>query len=152
VSSVFGRTIQPFLGIYTATKWAVEALAETYRYELRPCGVDVVLVQPGAFPTSLVNKAQVGADGGRAAGYGALANGLETLTKGLEQMFAMPNAPDPQEVADAMVALVESPPGQRPARVVVDRFGGEGVRTLNDAHAQVQKGLLSGMGMPFLAD
>nr|MBA3541333.1 SDR family NAD(P)-dependent oxidoreductase [Deltaproteobacteria bacterium] len=64
----------------------------------------------------------------------------------------LPNPPDPQEVADAIVDLVESPAGKRPARVVVDRFNGQGATGLNDAHAQVQRGLLTGMGMPFLAD
>ena len=67
-------------------------------------------------------------------------------------MFALPNAPDPQEVADAIVALVEAPAGKRPARVVVDRFSGDDARTLNDAHAQVQRAVLTGVGMPFLAE
>jgi NAD(P)-dependent dehydrogenase (short-subunit alcohol dehydrogenase family) len=152
VSSIFGRTVMPFLGIYVASKWAVEALAECYRYELKPSGVDVTIVQPGAFPTRLVAKRQTGADAARAVGYGPLADGATTLAEGLQQLFSLPDAPDAQEVADAIVALVEAPAGQRPARVVVDRFGGEPVRALNDAHAEVQRGLLTSMGMPFLAE
>src|SRR5262249_35339878 len=125
VSSVLGRTILPFLGPYTVSKWAVEALAETYRYELKPSGVDVVIVQPGPFPTSLTEKRQLGVDGGRGAGYGPLANGLERLNQFMDHMFAQPDAPDPGEVADAIVALVDAPAGKRPARVVVDRFTGD---------------------------
>jgi NAD(P)-dependent dehydrogenase (short-subunit alcohol dehydrogenase family) len=152
VSSVFGRTVMPFLGVYVASKWAVEALAECYRYELKPSGVDVAIVQPGAFPTRLVEKRQEGADVARAAGYGALANGAAMLSEGMNELFTVADPPDAQEVADAIVALVEAPAGQRPARVVVDRFGGEPVRALNEAHAQVQKGLLTSIGMPFLVE
>jgi NAD(P)-dependent dehydrogenase (short-subunit alcohol dehydrogenase family) len=153
VSSIFGRTVLPFLGSYTVTKWAVEALAETYRYELKPSGVDVAIVEPGPFPTSLYDNIQLGADAERAAGYGPLANGLERLNEGIvRSMFALPNAPDPHEVADAIVALVEAPAGKRPARVVVDRFSGDDARTVNDAYAPVQRAVLAGIGLPFLAE
>ena len=51
VSSVVGRIIIPFTGIYTASKWALEALAETSSYELAPFGIDVAIVEPGAYAT-----------------------------------------------------------------------------------------------------
>jgi NAD(P)-dependent dehydrogenase (short-subunit alcohol dehydrogenase family) len=140
------------LGVYASTKWALEALAETYRYELKPTGVDVTIVQPGAFPTTFNANGQMGADQARAEGYGPLANGLAMMGERMKTMFAVPNPPDPQEVADAIVALVETPAGQRPPRVVVDRFRGDVPRALNDAHAQAQKGLLTGIGMGFMAD
>ena len=47
VSSGLGRVLIPFTGLYAASKFAVEALAETYRMELKPTGVDVSIVQPG---------------------------------------------------------------------------------------------------------
>ncbi|HEU0034422.1 MAG TPA: SDR family oxidoreductase [Kofleriaceae bacterium] len=152
LSSGLGRVLIPFVGIYAATKWAVEAIAETYRYELKPAGVDVTIVQPGAFPTNFGPGMAIGADQARAAGYGPLADGLAKFGEGLQQMFSIPNAPDPQEVAEAIVELVEAPAGKRPARVSVDRFQGQGVVALNDAHANVQKLVLGGMGMPMLAD
>lgn len=152
VSSGLGRILLPFVGIYASTKWAVEALAETYRAELKPTGVEVSIVQPGAFPTSFTQASIAGADAARAAGYGPLADGMARMDAFLEQLFAVPDGPNPQEVADAIVALVETPAGKRPPRVVVDRFNGDGARALNDAHAAVQRGLLAGMGMPFLAD
>jgi len=152
ISSVFGRIVPPFFGVYAATKWALEALAETYRYELKPSGVDVVIIQPGPFPTPGMQKRQIGADAARAAGYGALAEELESIGKRLGQMFALPDAPDPQEVADAIVALVDTPVGSRPARVVVHRFRGDPARTLNAVHANVQKEFLTGNRLSFLAD
>jgi NAD(P)-dependent dehydrogenase (short-subunit alcohol dehydrogenase family) len=153
MSSAFGRTVSPFVGVYTATKWAIEALAEAYRYELKLSGVDVSIVQPGAFPTpGLKENLQPSDDGARAAGYAALADGPEMLAKGLAKMFKLPNAHNPREVADAIVGLVEKPAGTRPARVIVDRFDGENVRELNDAHAKIQRSLLVGMGLSALAD
>src|SRR5579871_1910927 len=53
IGSILGRVTLPFFGLYGATKFAVEALTESYRYELSQLGVDVVLVQPGPFPTEL---------------------------------------------------------------------------------------------------
>jgi NAD(P)-dependent dehydrogenase (short-subunit alcohol dehydrogenase family) len=152
LSSGLGRVLFPFVGVYAATKWAVEALAETYRYELKPTGVESTIVQPGAFPTNFAAGMQTGEDQARAAGYGPLEHGLAGFGKQLETMFSAPDAPNPQEVADAIVKLVEAPAGTRPARVVVDRFQGDGARALNEAHANVQRALLTGMGMPFLAD
>jgi len=152
LSSGLGRVLFPFVGVYAATKWAVEALAETYRYELKPTGVEVSIVQPGAFPTNFGPAMQTGADQARAAGYGPLEHGLEGFGAMLAQMFSVPNPPDPQEVADAILELVEAPAGKRPARVVVDRFNGQGAEGLNAAHAEVQRAVLGGMGMPLLAD
>ena len=48
IGSILGRVTFPFFGIYGASKFAVEALTESYRYELSQLGVDVVLVQPSA--------------------------------------------------------------------------------------------------------
>jgi len=150
LSSGLGRIVLPFVGPYAATKWAIEALAETYRYELQPTGVEMTIVQPGAFPTSFGPSMDVGAEQARASGYGPLEHGLAQFGRSLEQMFSIPNGPDPQEVADAIVDLVETPAGKRPARVVVDRFNGAGCAALNDAHAQVQASVLGTMGMSAL--
>lgn len=152
VSSGLGRLAMPLVGVYAASKWAVEALAETYRYELKPAGIDVSIVQPGTFPTNFGAAMDIGADQSIAQSYGPLANGLALFGENLKRMLAVPNPPDPQEVADAIVALVETPPGKRPARVQVDRFQGQGTAALNDAHANVQRGLLGAMGMDALAD
>ena len=44
----------PFQGIYSATKFATEGMAEAMSMEVRPFGIDVVIVEPGDFePDSL---------------------------------------------------------------------------------------------------
>ena len=72
IGSILGRVTFPFFGIYGASKFAVEALTDSYRYELSQLGVDVVLVQPSAYPTNMYASVQQPADGRRAEGYGAI--------------------------------------------------------------------------------
>ncbi len=48
VSSINGRVAMPFTGLYSASKFALEALSDALRLETRPFGVDVIIVEPGA--------------------------------------------------------------------------------------------------------
>ncbi|QBS43467.1 SDR family oxidoreductase [Nocardia sp. CS682] len=49
ISSTAGLVATPFLGAYSASKFAVEAIADSLRQELAPWGVSVVVVNPGSF-------------------------------------------------------------------------------------------------------
>jgi NAD(P)-dependent dehydrogenase (short-subunit alcohol dehydrogenase family) len=51
VSSMGGRLTFPGGGVYHATKYALEALSDTLRYEVRGFGVDVILIEPGIIKT-----------------------------------------------------------------------------------------------------
>lgn len=51
VSSVLGRSSLPFMGIYAASKYAVEAMSDALRVELRGTGVSVSIVEPGPIAT-----------------------------------------------------------------------------------------------------
>jgi NAD(P)-dependent dehydrogenase (short-subunit alcohol dehydrogenase family) len=61
ISSVVGRISLPFFGIYSASKFAMEALSDVLRVELRDAGVAVCLVEPGpiasAFRANAVDRA-----------------------------------------------------------------------------------------------
>jgi NADP-dependent 3-hydroxy acid dehydrogenase YdfG len=152
VSSALGRLVMPLVGLYASTKWAVEAFAETYRYDLKATGVEVSIVQPGAYPTELGSSDPLGADQERAKGYGSMANAADAFGQRWSAMRADPKAANPQQVADAIVGLLEAPQGQRPLRVVVDSENRPFTPTLNEAHAQVQRQLLHAIGMAALAD
>ncbi|MCW3020444.1 MAG: short-chain alcohol dehydrogenase [Solirubrobacterales bacterium] len=53
ISSIGGRVSAPMMGAYSASKFALEALADALRVELRRWGVRVVLIEPGAIDTDL---------------------------------------------------------------------------------------------------
>lgn len=52
VSSLAGLVSQPFGGVYSMTKWALEAMTEALHYELSPTGIRARLIEPGGFPTA----------------------------------------------------------------------------------------------------
>jgi NAD(P)-dependent dehydrogenase (short-subunit alcohol dehydrogenase family) len=51
VSSISGLRTFPFMSVYSASKFALEAISNGLRYELSPFGISVVLVEPGNFNT-----------------------------------------------------------------------------------------------------
>ncbi|MGB6088310.1 MAG: SDR family NAD(P)-dependent oxidoreductase [Candidatus Binataceae bacterium] len=51
VSSISGLRTFPFMAVYSASKFALEAISNGLRYELRPFGIRVVLIEPGNFKT-----------------------------------------------------------------------------------------------------
>jgi len=53
LSSVSGRTASPFLGPYAASKFALEALSDALRVELRPWGLRVIVIEPGPIATPI---------------------------------------------------------------------------------------------------
>lgn len=58
ISSVGGRNARPFLGPYSASKFALEGLSESLRRELMLFGIDVVIVAPGTVATPIWAKAE----------------------------------------------------------------------------------------------
>jgi NAD(P)-dependent dehydrogenase (short-subunit alcohol dehydrogenase family) len=150
-SSVLGRFSSPFMSFYNAAKFAVEGLSEGLRYELRPLGIDVAIIQPGAFPTEIFGKAGQGSDSSVIAGYGELANIPEQIGVGMGQLFetAKPNA---QDVADAVLRLIELPKGQRPLRTVVDGITGKFVVEANDRVREGHREFVSAFGLQALLD
>ncbi len=149
ITSCIGRMVVPAMGLYCASKYALEALAEAYHYELAPLGIDVVIVQPGAFPTSFANKSMLPGDRSRAPGYGPLAGFEQQIAASMEGMLAAPDAGDPQQVADAVLRLIETPTGQRPLRTIVDAHP-QAVEAINHASEQAQAGLLGAMQLGFM--
>lgn len=62
VSSIGGRVATPYLAPYTASKHAIEAVADALRVELRSSGVQVALIEPGAVSTPMWDKGRSDAD------------------------------------------------------------------------------------------
>lgn len=145
VGSILGRITLPFFGLYGASKYAVEAITESYRYELSQFGVDVVLVQPSAYPTNMYAAAQQPANGELAQSYGEVAEIPGKILKRFVSLFQGENAPNPQDVATAIEKIVSTPAGSRPDRVVVGLpFGSDAV---NNAVAPIQRGVIENLGL-----
>jgi NAD(P)-dependent dehydrogenase (short-subunit alcohol dehydrogenase family) len=122
VSSVAGRVALPFSGVYHASKWGLEGYSMALRAELASSGVDVVVVEPGAFTTALFPTMRLPADmEGRAATYPAEVHEKFAAFGGMfEGIFSDPESPtDPALVVGRLVELVEMNPGSRPFRSVV---------------------------------
>jgi NAD(P)-dependent dehydrogenase (short-subunit alcohol dehydrogenase family) len=122
VSSQMGRVIMPNGGIYSATKFAVESMCEQLAYELVPHGIDVVIIQPGGFPTNIGNNrarytealaARV--DDVHAAGYPEIFERMQSMPRG----GTWPGAPDPVMVPQAIAEIAAMPAGTRPLRRAV---------------------------------
>ena len=145
VGSILGRVTLPFFGLYGASKYAVEAMTDSYRYELSQLGVDVVLVQPSAYPTNMYAAAQKPANGELAKSYGDTGEVPGKILKTFMTLFQGENAPNPQDVATAIDKIVATPAGSRPDRVVVGLpFGSDAVNT---AVAPIQRGVIESLGL-----
>jgi NAD(P)-dependent dehydrogenase (short-subunit alcohol dehydrogenase family) len=59
VSSIAGLVARPYGGIYSATKFAMEAISEALHHELRSFGIRVAVVEPGQFETALLANAVI---------------------------------------------------------------------------------------------
>jgi nucleoside-diphosphate-sugar epimerase len=58
VSSTNGFMVTPFMGAYSASKYALEAVSDALRLELAPWGIEVAVVQPGAMRTAFSARAK----------------------------------------------------------------------------------------------
>ncbi len=71
ISSLAGVIGLPFSGLYSASKFALEGLCESLRFELRPFGVRVALIEPGDFDTALPANRRRAAAAGPNSAYSA---------------------------------------------------------------------------------
>ncbi len=144
IGSILGRVTIPFIGLYGASKFAVEAMTDSYRYELSQLGIDVVLVQPSAYPTHLYASTQQAAHSDVAAAYGEVAALPGAFSDFLQGVFSSAEAPDPHDIAVALTELIATPAGARPDRVIVGTsYGADAV---NNAIKPIQSSMVNSIG------
>jgi NAD(P)-dependent dehydrogenase (short-subunit alcohol dehydrogenase family) len=98
VSSGQGIGATPLIGFYSATKWAVEALHEALAQEVRAFGIQVTIVEPGAYATDFGKSAKI-------------AEVLEPYADFRKQFMArLSNLEygDPKATAEAILKLVDA--------------------------------------------
>lgn len=119
-SSMAGRVAPPLLGAYAGSKYALEALADALRRELRPSGVTVSLIEPGGVDTpmaaaqgSLAEQAYERLQGEARTRYGALVRGYGAMTQA-----ALRHASTPEHVASVAVNAIIGAGQPKPRYVV----------------------------------
>jgi NAD(P)-dependent dehydrogenase (short-subunit alcohol dehydrogenase family) len=139
ISSQLGRVMVPGMGLYSATKFALESMSEQMAYELVPHGVDVTIVQPGGYPTRIWENGNrytmamlEEADDERKAAYQALVDGALRNSGG---------STDPMDVPRAIANVIAMAPGKRPLRLPVHP-GGKPQLGINQVSAQTQVAML----------
>ena len=120
-SSARGGT-PPYLAPYFAAKAAMDSLAVSYASELTRWGIETSIIVPGAFTKGTNHFVHAGApaDKSRVADYdaGPYAGLPEASLKGLAA--CEPADADVNDVAKAIVAIIDTPFGKRPFRVHID--------------------------------
>jgi NAD(P)-dependent dehydrogenase (short-subunit alcohol dehydrogenase family) len=122
-SSCIGRVTTPFLASYSASKYALESLAEGYRAELSGFGIESCIVEPGGFPTGFMSGMISPSDTDRMKQYGEMASLPETAINGYVAYVESIPEQRPERVAEAVLQLVNTPFGEKPFRTVVDFSG-----------------------------
>ncbi|HEY5252890.1 MAG TPA: SDR family NAD(P)-dependent oxidoreductase [Acidimicrobiales bacterium] len=121
MGSIGGRVASPFIAPYSASKDAIEAIAESMRHELADTDIATVVIEPGAVRTPIWDKAKSDADdieaGLPAEGMARYGSAITGLRKAME--FQARTGVDPAVVAAAVARAVTS---ERPkARYLVGR-------------------------------
>ena len=126
ISSVLGRITLPYLGIYSASKYAVEAISDALRVELLGSGIAVSIVEPGPITTRFGENAARRASGiidpnqtAHGEHYTQELNRRSQQT-GKPEPFALP----PDAVARKIRHALESPRPRRRYPVTIHAYAG----------------------------
>jgi NADP-dependent 3-hydroxy acid dehydrogenase YdfG len=90
ISSMGGRLTFPGGGFYHGTKYAVEAISDALRFEVKGFGIDVVVIEPGLIKTEFGGTAA--GTVGAASGDGAYADFNAAVAKGTAEVYDGPLA------------------------------------------------------------
>jgi NAD(P)-dependent dehydrogenase (short-subunit alcohol dehydrogenase family) len=103
VSSMAGRMAMPGLGSYAASKFALEGMTEALRHELKPWGVRVVCIEPGAYKTDIwgVNRTVSRNSHDPDSDWAGMVKRMDTVF----QKVVDKQAKEPDEVGDHIVGL-----------------------------------------------
>ena len=113
VSSGLGIVAMPLIGFYCATKWAFEALHESLAQEVKPFGIKVTLIEPGAYATEFGSPASL-----------KITPGLDTYHELRQRIFgrlASSEKGDPQATAQAVLQIVDA--AEPPLRFILGNAG-----------------------------
>jgi short-subunit dehydrogenase len=114
MGSMGGRLTFPGGGIYHATKYAVEAISDAMRFEVRGFGVKVILVEPGLITTNFADAATATVDENDAGPYTHFNRHVSKMTTDAYRGPLSKLGGGPEVVANTIVtALASSRPKSR---------------------------------------
>jgi len=102
ISSIAGKIATPLGGWYHASKFALEGLSDTLRQEVKPFGIDVIIIEPGIINTPWWEKAR---------------HNMESVSKhsdyreyiaGWQKVLDIDNASDPIVIAETIEEAIEA--------------------------------------------
>ncbi|WCT14291.1 SDR family NAD(P)-dependent oxidoreductase [Mucilaginibacter jinjuensis] len=99
VSSVLGQVTLPVMGLYNASKFAVEGLSETLASEVKAFGINVTLVEPNGFNTEWA---------GASAANSQVMPEYEQVREGLGALLGDRPFGDPAATSEAILKLADS--------------------------------------------
>jgi short-subunit dehydrogenase len=112
LSSMGGKLVFPGGGFYHATKYAVEAISDALRYEVKGFGVDVILIEPGLIVTNFGGTAAGsignGSGDGEADAYEHFNEHVGKATAGIYEGPAAKLGGPPEAVAKAIDKAISS--------------------------------------------
>jgi NAD(P)-dependent dehydrogenase (short-subunit alcohol dehydrogenase family) len=104
VSSGAGRVAIPVSSAYVATKFALEELSESMRYELKEFGINIIIIEPGVIRTNFVENMKTA--GTRSRSESPYADLIGRTLKGFGGL--MDNSSPPKLVAEAILNAITS--------------------------------------------
>jgi NAD(P)-dependent dehydrogenase (short-subunit alcohol dehydrogenase family) len=130
LSSVGGYRSGAGFGVYCSTKFAVEGLTEALHAELQPLGIHATVVEPGYFRTEFLEQSSLMVSPRILDDYATSAGQVREAAK----RISLNQPGDPQRLAQAMLALVESatPPLRLP-------LGTDTLQAIRDKNAFVEQ-------------
>jgi NAD(P)-dependent dehydrogenase (short-subunit alcohol dehydrogenase family) len=125
MSSQGGQIVQPGFGAYCAAKFALEAISEAVAYEAGPLGVQVLIVEPGAFRTALLGSTMY-----RAPEIDAYADTATATRRAAEEMDGTQQG-DPRKLAEAIITTLDA--DDPPLRLILGGDAVDNIRAGLDA-------------------
>lgn len=150
ISSVSAHWIVPTMGLYSASKAALELMARGFAYELPAVGIDTTIVQTGGFATDFgYNLDQAGNQQVWNA-YGQLGQFAHAFADGMGETMKTNSSSDltsdPHTMAELLVDLIALPQGSRPTQVQVGA-NTTGVAEINQLIQRYEHDALRAFGM-----
>lgn len=105
ISAITGRISFPGISAYSSTKFAIEAFSESMAYELKPFGMNIVLIEPGTIKTNIMNSSITAKNAldSKNSHYRELTHKVHTVFKSMQE-----HAAPPEEVARTILHAVST--------------------------------------------